>query len=148
MSPRRSAPTFPPSDESGVERPSHADSSHVARRRASSAPAHEVDLDEVELFDDSPVPPPPPLAPAARPVSQPPLPPPPLPTRSSRAPFQVPLTLGAVRRRSPMATALACALLAAAAGAVAGLLVHPRAPRETGTQAPARPPIALPATPL
>jgi len=52
---RASAASFP-DDDARAPSPSHADASHIARRRASSAPAHEVDLDEVELVDPAPEP--------------------------------------------------------------------------------------------
>jgi hypothetical protein len=47
---RASVASFPPANEAGGRRPSHADSSHIARRRASSA--HEVGLDDVQLVDE------------------------------------------------------------------------------------------------
>jgi hypothetical protein len=122
MSPRASSPTFPP-DDPRLPRPSHADSSHIARRRASSAPAHEVDLGEVELVDEAHALPEPPRS------APPPLPLPPAP-RPSRPPFQVPIAVQVLPRRSALrraTIALASIVLALAIGAVAALIAQPRA---------------------
>jgi hypothetical protein len=161
MSPRTSAPTFPPNDDAraAADLPARADTSHVARRRASSAPAHEVDLDEVELFDDAPPQPVPWAAPASSlplpsfpdpslegpdgldeaPVSavRATTPPAPadsiaLPALESQAPFSVPITVGVVRRRSWVAIAASYALLAVAVGTVTGLVARPHAAAHAG----------------
>jgi hypothetical protein len=149
MSPRPSAPTFPPQDES--ERPSHADSSHVARRRLSSAPAHEVDVDEVELVDEEPptLPSPSPPAPPTQmrvAASQPRLSPLPLPPRPSRPVFQVPLAPETVRRAHRLLPPIAGVLAAAATGVVVAFLWPPSAPRQEAPRAPLAPtPAAAPA---
>lgn len=117
---RASAPSFPPEEEMRSASPSHADSSHVARRRPGSAPAYEVGLDEIELFEED--------APSGvRTTSAPP----PLPPRSpvspplSLAPFDVPLSTEMPRRKSALPRAMAGVVLALAAGAAAGFLVQP-----------------------
>ncbi len=124
MKTRRSAPTFPPDDDARVERPSHADSSHIARRRASSAPAHEVGLGEVELVDEAPVrsvPPPIPSLPPPRPTL-------PSAPRASQPPFRVPIAVQVPRRswlHRPMML-LVLVGFALAIGAVGALITRPR----------------------
>ena len=125
---RASAPTFPPDEASTNDRPSRADASHIARRRASSAPAHEVDFGEVEIVDEAPQSgrralPPLPTPPSFRPS----LPPAgPIEPFSENAPFQLPITVGVVRRRSNVLTALACGGIALVIGTAAGLTFRPR----------------------
>jgi hypothetical protein len=147
MKPRASAPTFPPDDgDPRASRPSHADSSHIARRRASSAPAHEVQLGEVELVEEAPPssaarpvthlpapprsPPRPSLLPPPRSVP-PPLPLPPSP-RASRPVFQVPIAVRVLPRRRAFGTptlALAGGAIALVVGSIVGLAFQPRASR-------------------
>ncbi len=132
---RASAPTFPPDDDR-TSRPSHADSAPIARRRVSSAPAHEVDLDEVELLDTPPSQHPPPVAPASRTPPPSAVPPPltaqlaraPSSSRPSQPPFRVPLTLGLRRPSRSLVRGLAYAAVAVAFGTAAGLVAQPRAP--------------------
>ena len=99
---RAEAISFPAGEETRDAHPSHADASHIARRRVSSAPAHEVDLDEVELLDEEV--PAPPLEQPPTPTSTPPLA---LDVVRTGAPFRVPLASPLLRRRPPLAIMIA-----------------------------------------
>jgi hypothetical protein len=118
------------------------------RRRASSAPAHEVDPDEVELVDvePPPLPSPSPFPPAPQPsVATTQATPLPLPPRPSRPVFQVPLAPEAVRRARGLLAPLAGVLAAAATGTIVSFLWPPSAPRR---EAPVTAPLAAtPAAP-
>jgi hypothetical protein len=139
---RASAPTFPPDvlDGSGAGA-SRADSSHVARRRAPSAPAYEVDLDEIELFDESAFAAQPwrgqhheaPAAPRPLPpAAMAPLPHPPVnPHPFEAPPFRVPVISEIPRLPRPrrrLLRALAYAVFALVVGVGAGIAVQPPAP--------------------
>ncbi len=136
---RASAPSFAP-EESAGDFSSPKESSHITRRRQPSAPAFDVDLEELELLpalgdavgrgdpDDSS---------AATVITRRPklssAVPPSLPVRApvqpplSLAPFDVPLTVEPPRRRSRLQTAAIGAAVAIGLGAAAGLFV----PRST-----------------
>jgi hypothetical protein len=122
------APTFPREEDGASDPPSHADSSHVARRRVASAPAHEVDFDEIQLFDDAPAPFPTLLSVPPRTSRPPPLPTL-VPAIPSQAPFDLPLAKGAPprkRSRSFLGAVLGGALLLGV-GLAAGLALRPSA---------------------
>jgi hypothetical protein len=173
---RASAPTFPPEVTlARSPRRSHPDSSYIARRRDPSAPAYEVDLDEIELVDNepwrdyfeelaSPAEPPqsqqqprsssadlPEVAPsviaARRPSNE---------ARPSQAPFPVPLTARSVPPQRRLLRALLYSSLAISLGTAVAVVKqpHPRhiAPVITTTAAavePAPPPVptAVPSAP-
>jgi hypothetical protein len=128
------APTFPQNGDGASDPPSHADSSHVARRRVASAPAHEVDLDEIQLFDDAPAPFPTLLSVPPRTSRPPPLPTL-VPAIPSQAPFDLPLAKETSARKSgrrllgaSAGVVLGGALLLSL-GVTAGLALRPSAPR-------------------
>jgi hypothetical protein len=162
---RASAPTFPPEVTfARSPRRSHPDSSYIARRRDPSAPAYEVDLDEIELVDNepwrdyfeelaSPAEPPqsqqrqrsslpphlPEVAPSAVPAR-----PPSQEARPSQAPFPVPLTARSVPPQRRLLRALAYSSLAISLGTAVAVVKqpHPRhvAPVVTTTAAAVDPP--------
>jgi hypothetical protein len=143
---RALAPTFPSDDAATGEAPSHADTSHVARRRVASAPAHELDLDEIELFDDAPAPFPPLLTIPPRSSRPPPLPVL-VPAIPSLAPFDLPLATGRPPKPRSRALPFVASTLAIVALAALGLWARQTRPRDTSPVA-AAPVAAAPPAPV